>query len=59
MSWWRSFAYETMELPADHGTTMFAYTAEPRSTSAQNLDLLASWAATTAEEADGPLRQTS
>jgi transcriptional regulator with XRE-family HTH domain len=43
--------YETMELSADHGLTMFAYTAEPGSTSAQNLDLLASWAATTADVA--------
>ena len=40
-----------MELSADHGLTMFAYTAEPGSTSAQNLDLLASWAATTADVA--------
>jgi hypothetical protein len=43
--------YETMELSADHGLTMFAYTAEPGSSSAQNLDLLASWAATTADVA--------
>ena len=51
--------YESMEVSAGHGLTMFAYTAEPGSTSAQNLDLLASWAATTAEKADGPLRETS
>jgi transcriptional regulator with XRE-family HTH domain len=43
--------YESMELSADHGLTMFAYTAEPGSSSAQNLDLLASWAATTADMA--------
>jgi hypothetical protein len=43
--------YETMELSADRDLTMFAYTAEPGSTSAQNLDLLATWAATTADMA--------
>ena len=51
--------YESMEVSADHGLTMFAYTAEPGTTSAQNLDLLASWAATTADEAHSPLGETS
>ena len=40
-------AYEAMELPADPGLTMFAYTAEPASPSEERLKLLASWAATT------------
>ncbi|GAA3880471.1 helix-turn-helix transcriptional regulator [Leifsonia kafniensis] len=40
-------AYEAMELPADPGLTLFAYTAEPGSRSAERLRLLASWAATT------------
>jgi transcriptional regulator with XRE-family HTH domain len=38
--------YEAMELSADAGLTMFAYTAEPGSKSAEALNLLASWAAT-------------
>jgi transcriptional regulator with XRE-family HTH domain len=39
-------AYEAMELPADPGLTMFAYTAEPASATEERLRLLASWAAT-------------
>ncbi|MEU4419587.1 helix-turn-helix transcriptional regulator [Actinoplanes sp. NPDC024001] len=38
--------YEAMELIADEGLTMLAYTAEPGSPSADALTLLASWAAT-------------
>ena len=38
--------YEAMELAADTGLIMFAYTAEPGSASAESLALLASWAAT-------------
>ena len=38
--------YESMELSADTGLTMFAFTAEPGSKSEQSLNLLASWAAT-------------
>lgn len=38
--------YEAMELSADAGLTMFAYTAEPGSTSEEALKLLESWAAT-------------
>ena len=38
--------YEAMELSADTGLTMFAYTAEPGSKSEQALGLLGSWAAT-------------
>jgi transcriptional regulator with XRE-family HTH domain len=38
--------YDRMELPADPGLRIFAYTAEPGSRSAQALNLLASWAAT-------------
>jgi MmyB-like transcription regulator ligand binding domain len=43
--------YEAMELSADTGLTMFAYTAESGSKSEQALNLLASWAAT-ADEAE-------
>ena len=38
--------YEAMELSADTGLTMFAYTAEPGTKSEQTLQLLGSWAAT-------------
>ena len=44
-------AYEAMEMPADPGLTMFAYTAEPASPSEERLKLLASWAATDAAAA--------
>jgi hypothetical protein len=39
-----------MELPADQGPTLTAYTAEPGSESAQKLALLASWNATPVRE---------
>jgi transcriptional regulator with XRE-family HTH domain len=45
--------YDAMQLSADRGLTMFAYTAEPGSKSSQALDLLASWAATP-DRADNP-----
>ncbi|GHA68591.1 transcriptional regulator [Streptomyces tendae] len=35
--------YETLSLPGDSDTTLFLYTAEPRSASAEALSLLASW----------------
>jgi hypothetical protein len=38
--------FEAMQVVADPGLTMFVYTAEPGSKSAQALDLLASWTAT-------------
>jgi transcriptional regulator with XRE-family HTH domain len=43
-------SYNRIELPADPGLTIVAYTAEPGSRSAEAFSLLASWAAT--EEAD-------
>ena len=42
--------FESMELVADSGQTMFVYTAEPGSKSREALNLLASWTATTDEE---------
>jgi transcriptional regulator with XRE-family HTH domain len=39
-----TLTYESMELSADDGLTMFAYTAEPGSRSEETLNLLASWA---------------
>ena len=40
--------FEAMELTADSGLTLTAYTAEPGSPSAERLQLLSSWAATDA-----------
>jgi transcriptional regulator with XRE-family HTH domain len=45
-----SLTFETMELSADTGLTMFAFTAEPGSKSEEGLNLLASWAATLDQE---------
>jgi transcriptional regulator with XRE-family HTH domain len=42
--------YESMELVADPGLTMFVYTAEPGSRSEEALNLLASWTATPPDE---------
>lgn len=42
--------YDALELPADTGLTIIAYSAEPASPSADNLRLLASWAATGSQE---------
>jgi len=41
-----SFAYEVMELSADTGLTLTAYSPEPDSSSQDAVALLASWAAT-------------
>jgi hypothetical protein len=41
-----SFSYETMELSADSGLNITAYTAEPGSASQDALDIFASWSAT-------------
>lgn len=50
--------FEAMDVSADHGLVLTAYTAEPGSPAADGLSLLASWAATlhdTAAEAGRPL----
>jgi transcriptional regulator with XRE-family HTH domain len=41
-----SLNFERMELAADSGLTIFSYTADPGSRSAEGLNLLASWSAT-------------
>jgi hypothetical protein len=46
-----SLTYEMLDLSADSGLVIVAYTAEPGSKSAEALDLLASWTATL-DEAD-------
>ena len=38
--------FDAMEIPTDRGLTMTCYTAEPGTTSDENLKLLASWGAT-------------
>jgi hypothetical protein len=38
--------YEALEPPGDSGQTIFVYIAEPKSSSQEALDLLASWTAT-------------
>jgi hypothetical protein len=40
-----TLTYDALEIPADPGQTIVAYTAEPGSPSQQALNLLASWAA--------------
>lgn len=45
-------SYDTMDLPGDGGLSMTAYTAEPGSSSADALKLLATWAATALADAD-------
>src|SRR6266700_207970 len=41
-----TLSYEALELPADPGLTIFAYTAEPNSPSHDAVNLLASWTST-------------
>jgi hypothetical protein len=45
-----NLTFESMELVADPGLTMFVYTAEPGSKSEQALNLLGSWTATPDQE---------
>ncbi|MFJ4027540.1 helix-turn-helix transcriptional regulator [Paenarthrobacter sp. NPDC089989] len=46
-----TLAYEGMEMEAEHGLTLTIYAAEPGSTSAERMGLLASWAASEELEA--------
>jgi transcriptional regulator with XRE-family HTH domain len=41
-----TLSFNRLDLPADHGLTIFTYTAEPGSRSEEALKLLGSWAAT-------------
>ena len=41
-----SLSFNRLDLPADHGLTIFTYAAEPGSRSEEALKLLGSWAAT-------------
>jgi transcriptional regulator with XRE-family HTH domain len=51
-----TLAYNRMDLFADAGLTIMAYTAEPGSKSAEALGLLGSWAATEQASSTGALR---
>ena len=44
-----SLQFETLHLPGDEGQTLFTFTAEPGSASANALAFLASWAASPSE----------
>ena len=44
-----TLGYEALELPADTGLTIMAYSAEPATPARDALNLLASWAATTGQ----------
>jgi hypothetical protein len=46
--------FEAMEFPAHPGLTLLVYTAAPASLAADNLRLLASWAATADQTGDLP-----
>ena len=45
-----SLSFNRLDLPADHGLTIFTYAAEPGSRSEEALKLLGSWAATDVQE---------
>ncbi|MFI7547011.1 helix-turn-helix transcriptional regulator [Actinoplanes sp. NPDC049599] len=51
-----TLAYESMDLTADQGLRLNAYSAAPGSADREKLDLLASWAATTADQRGAPDR---
>jgi hypothetical protein len=54
-----TLTFDALELPAERGLQLTAYTAEPGSPSEEKLAVLASWSATTGAEtgADTPAHQ--
>jgi transcriptional regulator with XRE-family HTH domain len=54
-----SLTYDRLDLVADPGLTIFAYTAEPGSRHEETLRLLGSWAATNAAPRPTPARDTA
>ena len=52
-----TLSYEALELPADPGLTIFAYTAEPNSPSYDALNLLAIWTSTPDEVSAVPAEE--
>jgi hypothetical protein len=53
-----SLTYNRMDLPGDHGLTIFTYAAEPGSRSEEALKLLGSWAATADAAESAALKQS-
>ncbi|NTW38612.1 MAG: helix-turn-helix transcriptional regulator [Cellulomonadaceae bacterium] len=51
-------SYEGLELASDPALTLFVFTAQPGSTTQQSLDLLASWASTSALPERGAVPET-
>jgi MmyB-like transcription regulator ligand binding domain len=51
--------YDALEIPADPGLTIVAYTAEPDSPSLQPLNLLASWTSTPDQASSGKAEYNS
>jgi hypothetical protein len=51
--------YDALEIPADPGLTIVAYTAEAGAPSQQALDLLASWTSTAAQAHADPAKHDS
>ena len=49
-------SFDALELPGEPGLTLTAYSAEPGTTAADNLTLLASWAATNVDDGAGQHR---
>jgi transcriptional regulator with XRE-family HTH domain len=54
-----SLTFDAMELPADPGLTLTAYSAEPGSSSEEKLHLLASWSATLDQAEPAPAADLS
>jgi MmyB-like transcription regulator ligand binding domain len=54
-----SLTYNRMDLPADHGLTIFTYAAEPGSRSEEALKLLGSWTATVDDAEPAPATDQS
>jgi transcriptional regulator with XRE-family HTH domain len=50
-----ALAFDAMELPADPGLTLTAYSAEPGTPAEEKLRLLASWAATVEQQEPAPV----
>ena len=50
-----ALAFDAMELPADPGLTLTAYSAEPGTPAEEKLQLLASWAATIEQQEQAPV----
>ena len=45
-------SFDALELPAERGQTLTAYTAEPNTLASEKLQLLASWAATEIQQTE-------